>query len=495
MTSASRPLQLESRRRPRPGGGARGYLIYAFVFATTLALLPLTEPDLFHWFMFPVVMCGVLLSKDAADWLSGRKDPFDPKAILGILGIHLFVLAPIFIVMFDHEYDAISRDFDWRPWLGAMAWLNLLGLICYQVCSTAMSRVRRRRRPKRWQIDDTRLYSVLVPALAISALAQMYLWVRFGGVSGQIESYRGESAATGRFKFQLFANAFPILLLIALTTLRSRYDRLKGNYSVAFVILIAVFVLYFILDGLRGSRSSIVWTLFWAAGIVHYFWRRMSSKLLVLGLIPLMAFMYVYGFYKSYRSDFIEEYEQSSGLTELSERTGRTFKRMLVSDLSRSDVQAFLVYRLYADDSEYRLRYGNTYLETIPRSLLPSWLWSGRSTSSAKVLAGTELQYGSPNSRFVSSKVYGLAGEGMLNFHIFGVLPAFCLFGLVLGWYRRQLVSWDPYDARFYIAPLAANWFVAALIGDFDNLVTFTLAKGVFPLFVLLLMSKRRRTS
>jgi hypothetical protein len=466
-------------------------VVYAFVLLGGTSLLMLAQPRLLHWFILPVLVCGVILGKDAVDWVTGRKDPFDPKAIIGILGLHLFVLAPMLVVVFDYEYDAMSTPPDWRPWLGAMALLNMLGLVGYQFAASSWPR-KPKGRSRTWVINERRAFAVLIPALVISGLAQGYLWVKYGGVIGQIAGTRGEDAVGGRFKYQLLANAFPILLLIALTTLRGQRDRMKGKYSVAFFVLVAVFVMYFVVDGLRGSRSSIVWTLFWAAGVIHFFWRRLSAKLLILGLVPLMAFMYVYGFYKSYRGEFLREYEQSSSLSELSERTGRTFDRMLIADLSRSDIQAFLVYRLYADDSVYSLRYGTTYLHAIPRSLLPGSLRGGQRGPPAKTVAGTELQYNTKSSLYLSSKVYGLAGEAMLNFHIYGVLPAFLVFGLFVGWYRRQLRSWDLYDARFFLAPLAANWFIAALIGDFDNLLTFSIAKALFPLVVILLMVQRK---
>jgi hypothetical protein len=83
--------------------------------------------------------------------------------------------------------------------------------------------------------------------------------------------------------------------------------------------------------------------------------------------------------------------------------------------------------------------------------------------------------------------------EGLLNFHIPGALVAFAVFGVAMGLYRRRFVVWSDTDARLFLAPFVANWFLAALIGDFDNLLTLTIAKAVFPGMVLVLVVRWRR--
>ena len=46
----------------------------------------------FHWFIIPVLLCGVVISHDMVDWLRGRFDVFDPVGILGIAGFYFFFL-------------------------------------------------------------------------------------------------------------------------------------------------------------------------------------------------------------------------------------------------------------------------------------------------------------------------------------------------------------------------------------------------------------------
>lgn len=454
-------------------------------------------PQLVHWFLIPVTVCGFICGRDALDWFTGRLDPFDPKGVIGIIGIHLFFIAPVLIVVWDMEYDVATRPEDWRPWLGILACLSVGGLVVYR----AMERLaftHMRIRPMRWSIAHDRVFIVLVPALLLSGAAQLYLWYRFGGIVGQFENYKsGDGSATsGRFKFQLVASAFPILLLILLTSLRrgrTSGNQREGRYSIAFFLLTVTFVLYFITDGLRGSRSAIIWTLFWATGIIHYFWRRLNARVILAGLIPVFLFMYTYGLYKSYGQRVVDVYEESRSITEMSERSGRTIRRLLVRDLSRADIQAFMVYRLLDDRNTYELQLGATYAETPPRLLLPRWIWPDRPVVARKGIAGAKLHYGPsvPDTQGMS-KVFGLSGEAMLNFHLYGVPIAFALFGLIMGLYRRYRATFGELDARLFVAPFFANWFLTALVGDLDNLMVFTMTKGLFPLFVLVLLVRRR---
>lgn len=474
------------------------YAVFCFALLFAVSIMAALESRMLHWFLVPTTACALVCGRDALAWVSGRLDPFDPRGVVGMVGLHLFFIAPMLLVWWDMEYDVATRPEDWRPWLGILSTFLLLGLGCYRVAENLAYR-KLRVRPSRWVIDEDRVFMVLVPALVLSGAAQAYLWLRYGGILGQFATYKSgdPSSLSGRFKYQLVAGAFPILLLILITLLRSRRARggpQRGRYSVAFFLLGLTFILYFVTDGLRGSRSAIIWTLFWATGIIHYFWRRLSARVILAGLIPVFLFMYAYGLYKSYGREVMDVYEESRSITEMSERSGRTVRRLLVRDLSRSDIQAFMTYRLLSEnDDAFALQWGATYAETVPRLLVPSWLWSGRPAVPKKARAAAALHYGGfvPFSERLS-KVYGLAGEAMLNFHIYGVPLAFTVYGLIMGLYRRYRASFPALDARLYVAPFFANWFLAALIGDFDNLMVFTMTKGVFPLLVLVLLVKRR---
>src|SRR5258708_24048940 len=73
-----------------------------------------------HWFLVPVLLCGVLIGIDAVDWFRGRLDIFDPAGIIGLLGVHFFFLAPLLHVTWDSWMRYINPPPDWRGWLGGL---------------------------------------------------------------------------------------------------------------------------------------------------------------------------------------------------------------------------------------------------------------------------------------------------------------------------------------------------------------------------------------
>src|SRR5260370_38441624 len=54
-----------------------------------------------HWFLVPVLLCGVLIGIDAVAWFRGRLDIFDPAGVIGLLGVQFFFLSPPLHVPLD----------------------------------------------------------------------------------------------------------------------------------------------------------------------------------------------------------------------------------------------------------------------------------------------------------------------------------------------------------------------------------------------------------
>jgi hypothetical protein len=92
-----------------------------------------SSDDFWHWFVLPVLCCGILISKEAVDWIRGRQDLFDPVGIIGLLGFHFFFLAPLLHVHLDYWLEYVVLPPDMRGWLGKMAMINVIGLLLYRV--------------------------------------------------------------------------------------------------------------------------------------------------------------------------------------------------------------------------------------------------------------------------------------------------------------------------------------------------------------------------
>src|ERR1700723_96184 len=71
------------------------YLIAtALVFLSTLIFL-LWNRAVIHWFIVPVMLCGVLTGVDIVRWLPGRLDLFDPGTIIACIAFYLFFISPL----------------------------------------------------------------------------------------------------------------------------------------------------------------------------------------------------------------------------------------------------------------------------------------------------------------------------------------------------------------------------------------------------------------
>lgn len=454
-----------------------------------------------HWFVVPVAVCGALAACDALDWLRGRFDIFDPVGLIGLFGVYFFFAAPLLHVAWDRWISSaywlalVPPPSDWRPWLGWMAWLNALGLLCYRAARAPFLGQRGpRRRWRVWRLAPRRFGPILLIAVALTTLAQVLVFLAFGGFGGFISAFEEQSrdgfAGLG-WAFAI-AESAPILLLMGVAAELGSRAR-KPSWTTVILVLLAFFCLRLIFGGLRGSRSNTVWALFWGVGILHLWVRPIPKRLIVAGLAFLLTFMYFYGFYKAVGRDALRAFEGAEVRAELVEDTGRSFEALVLADLGRSDIQAFILYRLSERDAGMRLARGRTYLGALAL-LVPRSAWPDRPPTKQK--EGTELFYG-PGSyvpgRWSASKVYGLAGEAMLNFGPLAVPLAFIIFGLLVGFLHRHLRELGRRDARLLIAPFLVNLCIIVLISDSDNILFSLIKNGAVPALILLVGCDRVR--
>jgi hypothetical protein len=449
----------------------------AVVGVGTIVLLSIAwSRAVFHWFLLPVATCGILAGVDVVRWLRGKLDVFDPKTVIGCLAFYGFFVAPILHAAWD--IYGVGNEMllwgDWRPWLGAMACLNALGLIAYRC---AQNWIFNRTAPSaiRWQIDRKKFYPVFALALTSSvAGVATYLW-ELGGISGVVEAYENnQEAFVGKGWLLVFAWPLAVLSFIVIVYAWTDRHATHRPHLTTGVILVSVFGIgHFLLLGWYGSRATTIWALFWMAGIVHYRFRKLSRKMVAVGLISLVVFMYFYGFYKEQkRASF--EILRSPALWLEPPGYQRDLKHLLLGDLARADSNALILHNLIKDPSDYDYRWGLTYAGAFC-ILIPRNIWPDR--PEFKVDAGTEAQQGKATP-WRSSQVYGLSGEALLNFGPIGVVPMFAILGGALGWYRRKLTNWDPLDTRMFLAPLFTILFATALTGDSDNLIFAAVMEG-----------------
>ena len=474
-------------------------LVVSVLLSTVISMgFIATSPDFAHWFIIPVTVCGILIGIDAAAWLLGWTDVFDPVGIIGLLGFHVLFLAPLLHVSWDHWMPYVVGPADWRPWLGWMAAFNAIGLLGYRITRRVLSSRRRQSAPTEWRIVPGRFSLAVTASLLATAVLQVWVYAQHGGVLAYIENatsaerFDEGSAFAGTGWILTMSESFPILAMIAFAVYAREHPRAR-RWAVLAPTLVVFVALQLLFGGLRGSRSNTIWALFWAVGIVHLWIRPIRRGMICTGLVGTLLFMYLFGFFKDAGLDAFRAFESGGARAELEDRTQRKSETLILHDLGRSDVQAFVLSRLMESDRDYEYALGRTYLGALA-ILIPASLWPDRPPT--KVQEGTEVQYGNgtylpygPN-RLVSLRVYGLAGETMLNFGPVAIPIAFVIFGCIVEWTRRRKMAWSPRDSRRLLVPFLVNLCFVVLIADSDNVLFFAIKSGFAPLLLVFFTSQ-----
>lgn len=471
-------------------------LVYSFFFCSLITLFfTLFYSDLYHWFIIPVFCCGVIIGMDAVDWFRGDINVFDPAGLLGLLGLHFFFMAPILHVAWNIWLQNVSYPADWRYWLGWMAIINFVGLFIYRMTRVGLKRRHKELRLKKtWEIDERKFIPIYVILLVISASLQIWVYTRFGGLGGYITSYvEGSGVFEGMGWIFMISESFPILCIIGFAYF-GRKSKLMKSWLVIIPVLIVFIVLQMLFGGLRGSRGNTLYAMIWAIGIIHFIMRPIPKRVMIAGFLFFLAFLYIYGFYKSAGVEVARIIRNPEAIRELEEETGRTMQRVLLNDLARSDIQAFILYRMSSPGSDYEYGFGRSYVGDIsvvvPTIILPFEVPS-------KVKEGTEIQYGegSYNSDTLrSTRIYGLTGEAMLNFGPFIAPFAFALLGIIIYMLNRLLNGLSllgTLDSRYFLFPFLVVVSLLFLSADLDNVIFFMVKDGLLPTLLIFICSKR----
>jgi hypothetical protein len=444
-----------------------------------------------HWFVLPIGICGFIMLSEAMPWFQGRVDILNPRAVLGVYGVFFFWLAPLLHVGFSVWMEYVIPPDDWRPWLGGMAAINLVGLLAYKWCLGSERRAPVRQR-RTWRLESHRFWTLLALACAISLTAQSYLWIKTGGLAGYAAQYSVSLAThydplAGLGWVVVIGESFPMLLFIAFVVVRRRCTH--TGWSIIALALLSAIGLQFLFGGFRGSRANTVWFALWAIGAVHCCVRRTPRVLIYAATAVGLVFMFLSGFAKDLGFESATLAGDSDQISLLESKTRRTPIGMLLGDFGRSDVQAYELYRQATDSGNVPLAWGTTYLGALA-TLVPQTLWPGRLPGKTKW--ATDMEYGGgsyPIRR--SSRIYGLTGEFGLNFSYWGASLPF----IALAWTVRATDKWyatmPGSDARLILFPLVVPSCIMLLAFDSDNLVWFFFKFIAPPLAVILLSSIR----
>jgi len=474
------------------------YLIAGTIVIVTSLIFTMVEPKTCDWFLLPAIFCGVLIGSDVVAWFRGQIDPFDPKGLIGFVVFFGFFVAPILHVVWN-DYDPYLRFHgDPRKWLLVATTANAMGLLVFK---GAQHWAYRHTNPiqNTWEVVPQRILPIMALVMPVAFGTWLY-FERLKWKRGVVEEFvLSHLAMQGSGWLLIFGGEFMAVLLLMGLISRTMAKRMDRSWKTcAFIFLVGVVGQLF-LTVFSGIRGLILQGIFWIAGLIHYYWRRVSPTFLLIGLICFLPFMYFYSFYKDLmQPGMLTSLTVIKQSKELERETGRTFHRVLLSDLARADVQARIASGVMDPGEKYDLMYGRTYLfalsKLIPatiRQLLfeePSFLsWS-------KGKAFIDLNEG---KGFVSEQAnwgtnaFGLGGEAMLNFGLLGVPVAWLVFGLVLGIFRHKRDTLHLQDARWALVPFLSYWLAITPLWDLDVLVFQTVTGGFIPFLCILLWSRK----
>ncbi len=483
-----------AQRAPQAHETLTNAAIAAVAMLVTIAFFLAENSACAHWFLLPLWVCGALTGSDVVAWLRRHLETFDPKAIIGILWFHNTCLAPLLHVAREfHNPLFDSQVQDWRDSFGWMACVNSVALILYKLGQRwALSRTSSVR--SLWRIETSRFQAVLALALVASFIASAVVLFRYGGLRKDFD-FLGDPRDVAHLSWLLMlGDSFFVLLMLALVRLLWRVRSLAAISGLLALQLIGQWLLL----GMRGSRGAVIMALFIGAGFCHYRLRRIPLSLLLAGTIVFGMSGYYYAFFKRFGTSGLEAIRNPEYRQTLAHQSGITPLGVVLGDLSRAEIQAFILHQIVDETGDYQLRMGKTYL-TAGMMLIPRGIWPSKpSEYLGKVAAGTDLQFGAGSfrpERFESSLVYGLGGEAMLNFGVIGVPFAYFVFGIMLGWYRKKKATLDADDARWYLVPVVTLTAITAAFGDADNTVFLFLKFGGLLVTVITLTSIRLRSS
>jgi hypothetical protein len=452
-----------------------------------------------HWFVIPTTVCGAVCLSSLMSAVKQERLFTDPLLLISVLGYHNTYLAPMLQVYWDYRIIALPiQPEDFRPWLGRVACINLVGIAIFiYIFSRVVNSSPRTKFQRIWVIDRSRLVIFGLLVILASIAMQAYVYLDFGGISGYVDKYLYDREAwNNKGALLVIAESAPLMAVLVLGCLQQKRMRLGPIRRTSWPLLILcafVFLIWqIVFGGLRGSRSNIVVNCFFAAGIVHQVFRPLSKRVVIFLGIAALAFSYYYVFFKDFGYAGVSAAVSLEGRESLLSLSGRSTENVFIADFSRSDVQAFIVQELETGQ-DVDLAKGRTYVGTLSL-LVPRIIWPERPPTKLKWT--TELENGPASygiGAYRSSRMYGQLGEAMLNFGYLGVPISFALMGFVLG--KLSILSrqlWTT-DARRMLLPGMVIASVCMVIQDSDNVLYFIVQYLAIPWTVIWISTSRYR--
>ncbi|QEQ95990.1 hypothetical protein [Neptunomonas concharum] len=480
----------------------QGFILSQLILlVSTFYLVFFEEVDIDIFFVFSFITVSIL-AKEAGDWLLGRRCLFDPASFVSIFSYVYFFFSPILQRHWQFWPSFPELQF-YDGWLIFWSFLMMFGALIYRFSAMLLTPFMNKPSMYIYSFDKRRFYFLSIVFTFIGALSQLFIYIKFGGVSGFMNTFTERqdlSAAvfdpfSGMGVQMLLAdgyrNAFAVLLVVYFM---DKPVRNKWWFFPA-IILIMVFV-NFIFGGLKGSRGAVVYSLFWGVGMYHFFIKKISIKYAVSGILFLFVFLNSYYWYKFAGLDGLQAIWDSEYRSTLNQGLREeNVKFVLSRDLGRMDFQTLTLRKVLDDDFDLSL--GRSYISSI-FSIIPDSLLSQENKMPSITKEKTELIFGSGSYVHgdirATTNLLGQYGELFVNFGLVGGFAFFTFIAFFVTFIKKFVVGLDSKDVRLLLVPMLSLLVIKFFMYDSAVFSQFLLRNFIYimPLYAFSLVRNQR---
>lgn len=263
----------------------------------------------------------------------------------------------------------------------------------------------------------------------------------------------------------------------------------KKNGFIPYFLLFSIIAIVF--GGLRGSRVTIIFNIISFLVLYIYIIRTINFKYLLPLMLIGFLFNSIYSNYKYSGIEGIKTYITTGQKSDFIEEKDNATLHFILSDLSRTDVQAKIVENFEAGD--YTPPYNpETYISAL-LLVFPDEINNPNIRS--KRILGTDAIYGfEGNDFYSSSRIYGLVGESILNFGLYLLPFSFIMFGMIHGLSNKYIYRVKKKSYVLFL-PLLFFFPIYLLFYDFDNIVFQVIKNWFIPLMIFILYNFLNKSS
>lgn len=402
-----------------------------------------------------------------------------------------FILVPAMNIGFDTYVD--ERVFISSP-VDAMTFLNIVNavLLCIAALGTRLLRLPYAAAHPPARSIPSGMLAALTMLVFVSVAYGIYTIYLSASV---LKDVNGQLQFSGSIYQYLIIESGPLAFCWLVTLYFLSRGRRPEPFEALAIGAVQIFLIL-ALSSSRGSRVAIISQLLICAQIYNFYVFRFRLRHYLVGGIALAAFLQVYAYYKYGGINVLNDYVSGRSSSATVERYNNPVT-FVVGDIGRADIQAPLITRYMAGAFTPNY-FGETYLSgmslLLPKDLRPDFL-----RPKIQIGADAQLDRGGlaqdytgvvlMDGNFVSSRIYGLLGEALLNFGWIGPPFAFLLFGILSRAALLRATNFQTWD-RLLTTPFFAALPIYMLFYDFDNLIVQTITVWTVPALVLTFFRK-----